>query len=79
MNARYENRHRNSQSDLPINGEKLYARRIKIGLTQQELADLAEISPGFVSKVEREESGVSNEVLERRADALITHEHLLCY
>lgn len=35
-------------------GEKLKSLRIKMGLTQEELADRAELSKGFISQLERD-------------------------
>ncbi len=41
--------------DMPVNiGEKIKELRILNGLTQEELADRAELSKGFISQIERD-------------------------
>ncbi|KYF73305.1 helix-turn-helix domain-containing protein [Sorangium sp. So ce388] len=44
--------------------------RLKRGMTQQELADAAEIALGFLQKVERAKTNVGVAVLVRLADVL---------
>lgn len=51
-------------------GKHVRALRKAAKLTQFELAELAEINPDFVSKIERAQSGVSFHTLERIASAL---------
>lgn len=53
-------------------GERLKNRRIKLGLTQEELADRAELTKGFISQVERDLSSPSIESLSYILEALGT-------
>ena len=45
-------------------GEKIKELRIERGLTQEELADRAELSKGFISQVERDLTSPSIATLE---------------
>lgn len=53
-------------------GGRLRARRKEVGLTQQEVAQLAGISVGFVSEIEKGNRNPSGRVLLRLAGALRT-------
>lgn len=53
-------------------GPRIRQRRIEIGLTQQTLAQLADISVGFVSEIEKGKRNPSGRVLLRIASALRT-------
>lgn len=48
-------------------------------MSQKELAELAEVSPSFVSNIEKGNRGVSNDVLERIAWALDVKTYQLCF
>ena len=45
-------------------GEKIKDMRIELGLTQEELADRAELSKGFISQMERNITSPSISTLE---------------
>lgn len=51
-------------------GQTVRLQRKTVGLTQEELADLAEIHPTYVGLVERGERNPSLDVAARIADAL---------
>ena len=53
-------------------GERIAARRRKLGLKQAELSELADISNTYMSSIERAVSIPSTEVIMRLAEALNT-------
>jgi transcriptional regulator with XRE-family HTH domain len=53
-------------------GSRIRQRRSEIGMTQQELAQLADISTGFISEIEKGKRNPSGRVLLRIAGALGT-------
>lgn len=60
-------------------GTNLEYFRRKRGYTQVELAELANVSSTFLSRVERGEKSVSTDVLARLKTALdVTYDELLC-
>ena len=60
-------------------GPNLEYFRKKRGYTQEELAERANLSPAFLSRVERSEKGASMETGERLRTALdVTYDQLLC-
>lgn len=63
----------------PYLGENLEYFRRKRGYTQVELAELADVSSTFLSRVERGEKSVSTDVLTRLKTVLdVTYDELLC-
>jgi len=61
-------------------GKNIKLARIKAGLTQEQLAERADISSSYVSAIERGKQSVSLEYLNRIADALnIMVQELLNY
>lgn len=58
--------------DYTLIGVRIRKRRRKIGLTQEEVAELADISPQYMSNIERAVSIPSVEVVMRLALALDT-------
>jgi transcriptional regulator with XRE-family HTH domain len=60
-------------------GQKVKSLRERRGLTQERLAELAELSPTYISHIERGSKNVSLNALMRLADALeVPVERLLC-
>jgi transcriptional regulator with XRE-family HTH domain len=57
-------------NDMTVLGEILYEHRIALGLTQQELADYADIQRTYISDIERGRRNVTVFVLTRIAVAL---------
>ncbi|WP_438022007.1 helix-turn-helix domain-containing protein [Sorangium sp. So ce233] len=51
-------------------GANVHRHRVRLGLTQDALAEAAEISTGFLQRVERGKTNVGVVVLVRLADAL---------
>ena len=59
--------------EMPVNiGEKIKNLRLKNGLTQEELADRCELSKGFISLVEHNQTSPSITTLGDILDALGT-------
>ncbi len=44
--------------DITKIGAKIKSLRLKYGLTQEELADRAELSKGFISQLERDQTSL---------------------
>jgi transcriptional regulator with XRE-family HTH domain len=59
-------------NDMQVLGDILYERRIARGLTQQELAEAADIQRTYISDIERGRRNVTVFVLTRIAVALGT-------
>ncbi len=53
-------------------GKKIRALRLKRNLTQEELADRAELTKGFISQIENEQSNISLDALSNLLEALGT-------
>ena len=58
--------------DYTLIGKRIAKRRNQLGLTQAELSEMAEISPTYMSSIERAVSIPSTEVIMRLAIALDT-------
>ena len=64
--------------DYHAMGERMQRRRRELGLTQEQLAEAADITPSFVGHLERAEKKPSVETVARVCDALsITADYLL--
>ncbi len=57
-------------NDMQVLGDILYERRMALGLTQQELADYADIQRTYISDIERGRRNVTIFVLTRITVAL---------
>lgn len=51
-------------------GERLRELRLRKGITQDKVSELAQITPGYLGQIERGEKTPSIKALERLADAL---------
>jgi transcriptional regulator with XRE-family HTH domain len=56
-----------------ILGEAIRAKRIKAGLTQEQLAEKADLARNYIGNIERAEYKITVEVLARIAKALGVH------
>lgn len=54
-------------------GEKIKNRRLKMGLTQEELAERSDLTKGFISQLERDNNSPSVDTLENIVRALGTN------
>ncbi|MCT4563804.1 MAG: helix-turn-helix domain-containing protein [Maledivibacter sp.] len=55
-----------------ILGKRIREERLKIGLTQEKLAEFAEVSPAYMGRIERGERNITVKTLIRIANALGT-------
>lgn len=53
-------------------GKRIREERLKIGLTQEKLAEFAEVSPAYMGRIERVERNLTVKTLVKIADALGT-------
>lgn len=51
-------------------GERIKNRRLQMGLTQEELADRSDLTKGFISQLERDQTSPSVDTLENIVNAL---------
>lgn len=58
--------------DNSILGKRIREERSKIGLTQEKLAEFADISPAYMGRIERGERNITVKTLVRIANALGT-------
>lgn len=58
--------------DSTILGKRIREERLKIGVTQEKLAEFADVSPAYMGRIERGERNITVKTLVRLANALGT-------